>query len=1236
TRNNFTVISGTNKIYTSFTAPALTGNYNLTYFANDTSNNVNATEKSNFTVSDVVRPSVSALLPTAGSTYNVSNTVHIASNVTDDAEISTVYANLTYPNGTVIMENLSLVSGTSKYNISFTTPALLGTYNLTYFANDTSNNVNATGKSNFTVNDLVPPTMTNLACEPSGANLTNIVSCNATITDDFLIDTVTANVTLPNSSVIVQTVSNTSSLYNFTFINTTSIGAYTVTWSANDSSNNLRTNTTTFTVSDVTVPAIALNTPLDYANVSTPTLSFNFTPSDNYDATLNCSLMTNGTIVSTDTAAANGTPTVLSATLTNGTTNWNITCVDDAGNSNTSATRHVVIDTVPPSFVSLTTTPSVADDLDPGLNISVFGSVNDNITAISAVLLAYKLSNDTNYGNITLSYNITSDKYEGNFNATVNGTYNLRLTANDTAGNTGTSNLVNRSVQFEHTWTVSPTTLGPYSRTAGQVNNLGNLTFNNTGDFTLSFSINSSRNTTTYNSSTNFTLASKETTAITVNETAPADGTQITTLTINATGGDPARQNVTGTIIVAPGQPILSATITTPSTATVAVTQGDTGVAFAATLENIGEGNASNVSFTFAIPSDWILTFGSTQINISELNPSDTLDNDFEVTIPSDATTGTFTITANATGVNGSGAPLENNSLVFGDTVSVTVSAPATLGSPASSGGGAAPSSTSASSTGGGGGISRAANGVQASTIETSDTIAVTRGNGISTPVHIANLWNNSFMQDITLDVTGYLAGYTLISPSPDPVTRIEVETHLQLPQQFTLPRVGTHIFTLTKAAPDKVTATLQSQPQTIELTKGQPRYVDLDDDRKGDIVIELLDATDSTARIAAYSVQDYTAVRLPFGSILDYALDVYAPSYLLQQDYTLQLKISAQLVSVDGTVTRPMTEYRTLQFLVREVAEEDAQALLDAARNDVRAMDAAGFNIIEAQNILDKAAQAFAAGDYDAIAQSATLIARLHDDAFAAHDLLLAVNQSVERAAAQWLTTPQTTSALQLATLAFERGDYAIALKRAKNAQLLYVLETKNRVNLIKFVIDHWGTVLLAALALAIILYAAYKRLSAALIEQRLRNINHEEQTIQELLQETQKRYLKDRAISATQYARYTQQYENRLTELRQLRVHLRNTRVAIMKLAQELRNIKREKIDIHDLLTVNQTDYFVKHSISRRKFADTEARNRTRRNELEQEEALLESKLEQQQGSMKNRILTWIDRIEKIFDKS
>ncbi len=1243
--------TNSDNIYNStFSTTNLNGIYTIRIIANDSSvhQNINSTETITFTVGDYLAPNVTNVAPTAGTNYNLNTLINISANVTDNINISVVLANITLPNGTIkqiTLTNKSLVNYNGTFNITNTA----GTYTIRIIANDTVNNINSSETTTFTIGDVILPSVTNVT-PISGTNYEagTVVNISANVTDETAVGAVLANITFPNSSIEQVTLINRSlAYYNGTFRTTSATGTYTVRIIANDTTNNVNSSeTTTFTIGDTIPPSITINAPADRINFSATSVVFNITVTDASVANANCSLLINGTVNQTNSSVLDNINTLFNISgFLERDYQWNVSCNDSSGNTNASILRRFAIDITVPQFNTLTTSPSAAADLDPNTNVTVLVNVTDNRTAVQSVIFQYKLTNDTEYTNVTMAFFSGSGFYNTSFNATRNGTYDLRVWASDLVRNSDFSNTINILVEYDHNWTRTPALFAAVVASASASVTLGNLTINNSGDVSLSFNITSSSSTTRYNGTENFTLAAGETRILQVNDTAPAGGLKTITLNISVNDSLAVPRSLTaeGKVVVAPGQPVLVATITTPAEETKSVTQGDTGVAFAATLQNIGEGNATNVTFFFTLPSGWTVTFGQTNLSRSSFDSGESLENNIEVTIPSNAATGTFTVVVNSTGLNSSGTKLENESLVFGDTVSVTISAAAgVLGG--ISGGGAAAAGAAAAAEGGGGGVGAGAGkvtqsiiGAQKQTIKTEEVFAVPRGSGASTPITVANLWENAVMEDINLEVSGFLAQYVIISPELNRNRVVEILATLEEPQTFSLPGMEKYTLSLNEVQVGRVTVTIESEPQTLDLRAGQIRYVDLDGDAFGDIALELVKIMGGESTIKAYAVKDFSQVKLAQGETLNYSLDIYAPTYLVQKDYELELEIEATLIPKNATAAgftkKVITEFRKLLFRIQEMGGEEAEQQLALAREQVQEMTAAQFNTGEVQNLMVQAEQALTENDYDLVGEITEKIATIHQEAFAADEIIQQVREALEKAQGQWLKTPQANQALQLTLVAFERGDYTTALERAKNAQLISVLETKGRVNILKFVIDWWWALLIGSIALSILTYFIYKSIYITIIEQRLDNLNKEEKTIGELLEETQRKYFMDKTISEAQFKRYTEQYEKRLAKIGQVRAKLRNKRVAILKTEQELKSIQKEKMEVEQLRKQNQTDYLVKGKLSRKKFTDLEEQHKGRLTEIEQEESILQEKLEQQKGMRKYGILSFIRRMEEGF---
>jgi hypothetical protein len=766
--NSTALLNG--KYNQSYTIPSLEGRYNVSYFSNDSQGNINSTVVTHFfNTDDTTAPSVNSLIPTGGTDYNASVAIELAANVTDAVSVGTVFANITLPNGTLNQATFTIVNAGPKYNTSYTTPVLVGRFNITFIANDTEGNINSSETSFFTVTDTDSLNITIRGCEPSIGNLSQSISCNASISDDFAVDTVFANITLPNGSIMTQTISNFSENYTFTFTNTDLVGRYNISWIVNDSSNNLKFQNDSFNITDLVLPTISLDKPIEQFNTSSQSVTFNFTAVEDYDSSFTCAINIDGSTNQTNTSTQNNTNTLFTITgFKEGAHTWNITCNDSSLNTNSSESRNFTTDLSPPRFISLTTDPSSAAKLDPGVNVTIIANLSDNYTELNLVLLQWKLSADGNYTNLTLSLNNTDGTYTGEFNASNSSIYNLRIWANDSVSNQDTSTQFNITVVNETSWSRTPSTI-TISATPYQNLTIGNITINNTGDISIDFNISSTNTSTLFNSSTNFTLSGGQVNIISINDTAPVQGTKTITIITNATtvDADPESATTTINIVVAPGQPVLSTSFIAPASDNSTVTIGDSGVTFVGKIENLGEGNATNVTFSYTIPDNWTLSLGSLSTTYDEFPTGSSENLVIEVDISGNASLGAQTITLNATGLNESGTNLTSLNLTFGSIITVTVknSTTITSGNETSSTTEEASSTPGGSSGGGGGGS--AAISLSPDEKVYSKTIEVIRGRGetkflieITPPKYAESLKN------LKLKLDGYPSQYIKISPT--------------------------------------------------------------------------------------------------------------------------------------------------------------------------------------------------------------------------------------------------------------------------------------------------------------------------------------------------------------------------------------------------------------------------------------------------------------------------------------
>lgn len=159
------------------------GLYNVTVFSNDTLNNLNNTGKIQIAIVNTAPiVSFSGITNTINNgNYSQTMVLNVSSNSSSLIALSSVYFNITNSSGTQI--NFTKASAIGNYfNLSVNTVGFTdGLYNVTVFSNDTLNNLNNTGKIQFTI-DNTAPTGT-LTCSPNSIHQNYVLTCSCSSSD---------------------------------------------------------------------------------------------------------------------------------------------------------------------------------------------------------------------------------------------------------------------------------------------------------------------------------------------------------------------------------------------------------------------------------------------------------------------------------------------------------------------------------------------------------------------------------------------------------------------------------------------------------------------------------------------------------------------------------------------------------------------------------------------------------------------------------------------------------------------------------------------------------------------------------------------------------------------------------------------------------------------------------------------------------------------------------------------
>ena len=399
----------TNYGYTNFTINFSSGQYNWTVNVTDGSGYRATTSERTFYI-DLEDPNVSLIYPGNESPFET-NQLNLSFNATDNMDTNlscNVVLDGNTIGGVVWAENATatnvssgiLTGGIHYWNVTCTDNALRN------FTSETFN---------FNISDT-PPNITLVSPAPDYLDNDGIISFiyNASDNTGFINCSLFINgeINQTNSTPINNHQNNAFSVEGFLE------GYYNWTVECFDLSETSGKPPERNFSEDLYKPTIDLDTPTNSGTSTTSTVYFNFTVNDTFDSSLNCNLTINGVKVDNFTADSGNFTTRPIYNLTDGIKYWNVTCIDDALHSNTSATWTVNITEYPKIVLNTENESRFNQTL---INLTYTPSDNTNLSSCSLYLNGiFNQSNSTSVLNGQKNNFTLNTIPEGEYNWTVN------------------------------------------------------------------------------------------------------------------------------------------------------------------------------------------------------------------------------------------------------------------------------------------------------------------------------------------------------------------------------------------------------------------------------------------------------------------------------------------------------------------------------------------------------------------------------------------------------------------------------------------------------------------------------------------------------------------------------------------------------------------------------------------------------------------------------------------------
>lgn len=657
--------------------------------------------------------------------------------------------------------------------------------------------------------------------------------------------------------------------------------------------------------------------------------------------------------------------TVSTQSLGAGNATCNITVVDIAGLRNDTFHSFIIADSAAPEFSEINHTPNTNDTLDPGDVVIVNANITE-YTNISNVYIEYRNASNATWYNKSMNLTGTSypnSTYVANFTASVEGTWEYRITADDTYGNSDTSDIYYAYVYWDLTWLAGPSYMSAYSGFLTENISIGNISLNNTGDQNLTFRVDSNwpidaeifyNGSAEGTSGRNYTLTPGVNISIPVIVTASSsERTDSLTITVTAfnSSASPSSSQHNATIISYASGPVLYVTF---DEYPISVTQGDTNVAVIAKIQNKGNESATNPWLAYSLPTGWSVTSGDLNVTGSILDVDDEMFNLVIVSIGGSAPTGAQNISASAyCDENKSGA----------DSVTTIVIAQQTTTPPAPSGGS------------GGGGGSRVPlpimeNDTNETTITTEDLIErilsgeellrsqesfeLVRGFTESFTIQVNNIFEGTTLENVVLTVDGYLSQYLQITP--EMIEKIEYDETYDFTIQVTSPEYmekGTH----------KLRIVIKGDILGDRIDK------DLIDTRDVELIIHTVSKEQAEAAISMANTDIDRMKATGFKTQKTLKLLDEGRALLMQKDYEGARDKALAVSSISSTAFAASELLKQVNLLLQEARQKERASLTPVTGGAIAGVTD---TFSETTNLINLAIGAMEREDFDAALQRA------------------------------------------------------------------------------------------------------------------------------------------------------------------------------------------------------------------------------------------------------------------------
>ena len=399
----------------------------------------------------------------------------------------------------------------------------------------------------------------------------------------------------------------------------------------------------------------------------------------------------------------------------------------------------------------------------------------------------------------------------------------------------------------------------------------------------------------------------------------------------------------------------------------------------------------------------------------------------------------------------------------------------------------------------------------------------------------------------------------------------------------------------------------IEQSNATFELLRGEKQEFSLEIRNKYSNPMSNVSVSVSGLNSEYISISPKVIDYIPGLGSRNVTVKINAPAYFNGKKYMLIFDISGK-ITINNT-SYPIQNKKSVTLYILEVSRTDSILYLNESAKFLREMISFNMSTKEISILIEQEKKAFVAISFTELKAIHEKIKLIYTNAMGSKAIMDELSAGIIASEKQGITVSESKKLLYLGQIAFNRGDYALAIQRLQQAKLVYALEIKGEFNLFYTIknkpLQSLGVILLLGFfgvgSTLLIRYRLYKN--------KLKILGEEELLLLELMKMIQRQCFEENRMSMEEYNSAMNQYENKLSETVADKIRIETKLANMFKLKGKKMALDNERKILLTLIMKIQDDYMNKKQMETRIYENMLKSYSGRLSEVDEQLAFLEA---------------------------